>query len=559
MKKNIYSINLFLCFFCFFLLSFFSFQSNGYPAPSTYYDTVQKIYIGYYQRPADPAGLIYWAGRLDAKGGNLSEIIEAFANSAESQTLYGTIHSGNISMVVNDIYIALFARNADTGGQNYYVAGFNAGQFTAATIMLNVLNGATGGVDLQSVNNKLAAANFFTMTIDPDLDGSNFQLSYTGDADVIAGRNFLTLYATSVIVSTQAETTAYIRTHIAGPGDPILSQPATWVSSTIESIGNVGTHTSIAVDANEKVHISYYDFTRGMLKYTTNVTGNWVTSIIDSGGDYDTGISLDANGKVHIVYDGTGGDIKYATNATGSWVISTVESGAYSGVLGNDSIAIDSYGKVHISYFKASGIDLKYATNVSGTWQTSTVINGGSTAGTLPGYSASIDTDSNNKIHISYYDDASPDSIKYITNASDIWDVTTIGTIGLAAGWKTSLAVDLNNKIHISYYDWTNDALKYASNASGTWQREIVDNSSGGVSNSSLTIDKANGNQIHLAYFSNSGFRYARKSVNTWEISVIDESWTGTYNSIAIGSNSIHISYHDGFNTSLKYATKPLL
>ena len=212
MRKIVrYSINLIGCFFCFFLLSFFSFQSTAYPAASSHFDTVQKIYIGYYQRAADPGGLIYWAGRLDNNGGNLTEIIEAFANSTESRALYGTVNSSNISNVVNDIYLALFNRDAEAGGRDYYVNGFNTGRFTAATIMLNVLNGAVGGGDLQSVNNKLDAANLFTRTIDPELDGSNFQVTYAGDGDAIAGRNFLALYATSVRVATQAETTAYLR------------------------------------------------------------------------------------------------------------------------------------------------------------------------------------------------------------------------------------------------------------------------------------------------------------------------------------------------------------
>lgn len=221
MKKNRYSINLIGCFFCFILLFFFSFHSNAYPAASLYFDTVQKIYIGYYQRAADPAGLIYWAGRLDASGGNLNEIIEAYANSAESQALYGTIDSSNISTVVNDIYYALFGRNAEIEGLNYYVNGFNLGQFTPATIMLNVLHGAQNE-DLQSINNKLAAANLFTRASDPDLDGTNFQVTYAGVADAIAGRNFLALYATSTKVPTQAETTAYIKAYIADPADPIL-------------------------------------------------------------------------------------------------------------------------------------------------------------------------------------------------------------------------------------------------------------------------------------------------------------------------------------------------
>jgi len=166
------------------------FAHNAYPAPSYYFDTVQKVFIGYYQRPAAPGGLIYWAGRLDASGGNLTAIIEAFANSAESQRLYGAINSSNISSVVTSIFWALFNRAPGQAGLNYYVNGFNSGQFTAATIMLNVLNGAQNQ-DLQSVNNKVTTSNLFTKTIDPELDGINFQYNYSGDAIAQRARGFL--------------------------------------------------------------------------------------------------------------------------------------------------------------------------------------------------------------------------------------------------------------------------------------------------------------------------------------------------------------------------------
>jgi photosystem II stability/assembly factor-like uncharacterized protein len=196
-------------------------QSDPMSAP--YFDTVQETYIGYYQRPADPAGLIYWAERLDATGGSLTEIIEAFANSAESQALYGTINSSNISTVVNGIYNALFGRNAEAEGLNYYVNGFNSGHFTAATIMLNVLYSAQNE-DLQSVNNKLAAANLFTRTIDPELDGANFQVTYSGDKDAQKARNFLsTVGWDPATIPTQAEVTLFIKNNIADPGDPILN------------------------------------------------------------------------------------------------------------------------------------------------------------------------------------------------------------------------------------------------------------------------------------------------------------------------------------------------
>lgn len=223
MRKTINrSINLIGVFFCFFLLFFLSFQSTAYPVALSYYDTVQKIYIGYYQRAADPGGLLYWADRLDESGGNLTETIEAFASAAESNELYGSINSSNISNVVNGIYYALFGRDAEAEGLNYYVTGFNSGLFTPATIMLNVLSGAQND-DLRSLNNKLAASNQFTRIIDPELNGRRVA-TYEGSSDSIAARNYLASVTSNLSsLPTQIQATEYIKTNIANPGDAIYS------------------------------------------------------------------------------------------------------------------------------------------------------------------------------------------------------------------------------------------------------------------------------------------------------------------------------------------------
>lgn len=208
-------------------------------AYTDYLDTVQKVYIGYYQRAADPGGLIYWAAKLDAASGNLNEIIEAFANSAESTALYGTIDSSNIGDVVDDIYNALFGRDAEAGGKAFYVDGFTAGTFTAATIMLNVLNGATG-LDLLSVNNKVTAAELFTTTIDPGLDGRDYQATYDGDADAIQGRTFLsTVGWNPITIPTQSETTEFIQTNIADSGDPIGTTPSGQTYTLTTGVDNI--------------------------------------------------------------------------------------------------------------------------------------------------------------------------------------------------------------------------------------------------------------------------------------------------------------------------------
>lgn len=153
---------------------------------SDYFDTIQKLYIGYYQRPADPDGLNWWATELSQAGGNVNAIIEAFATSPESKGLYGTIDSNTIGSVVESVYMALLNRPAEKEGKAWWVAEFNAGRVTSAQIVLAMLSGAQND-DLLTINNKLTAANRFTASIDaePEL------CRYSGNDDAQMGRIFL--------------------------------------------------------------------------------------------------------------------------------------------------------------------------------------------------------------------------------------------------------------------------------------------------------------------------------------------------------------------------------
>ncbi len=94
----------------------------------------------------------------------------------------------------------------------------------------------------------------------------------------------------------------------------------------------------------------------------------WNIQTVDSAGNigYYTSLALDAGGNAHISYcDGTNGDLKYAAWNGSSWNIETVD---WEGSVGaHSSLALDSSGYPHISYYKryAGGpgtyADLKYA------------------------------------------------------------------------------------------------------------------------------------------------------------------------------------------------------
>ena len=286
------------------------------------------------------------------------------------------------------------------------------------------------------------------------------------------------------------------------------------LSTTVDS-NDVGNHNSIAVDSLNHVHISYaagggfYFNNTNALKYATNASGQWVITTVDSAGDAGdfSSIAVGSANKVHISYkDNTNGDLKYATNASGQWVITTVDS---TGNVGNfSSIAIDSANKVHISYLlgrtNMSYGDLKYATNVSGNWVTTTLESDIDRGGNSARYT-SIAIDSSDKVHISYYDDSWEDHLyhlKYATNASGSWVTTVVDSGSGMTGEYSSIAVDAAGNAHISYFDYANEFTKYATNASGDWSIAVVDYHGYWIASidgyTAITTDSEN--NVHVSY-----------------------------------------------------------
>ncbi|MFH1386079.1 MAG: hypothetical protein ABIH50_00220 [bacterium] len=327
--------------------------------------------------------------------------------------------------------------------------------------------------------------------------------------------------------------------------------------------------TAIGTDSNNKAHIAYYNDNIQGPKYATNISGSWGVSTIEAGGSvhgvggYGVALGIDSNNKPQVSYSGgfsvaanpTPG-LRYSDNSTGSWVKSIIgdynagEFGRYS------AIGVDNNDKTYVG-FQANGTGyLKYYTNANGSWE-------GFVVDKERSQKTSLVIDTNNKLHFAYYGEAGK-KIKYATNASGTWITQEVAAVeyivdSVVTDIDHSIAIDGNGKIHIVYDDRENAALRYATNTSGAWVVSTLANvgSKNSVSTNPCIKVDANG-KLYVTYVDASGaLKIATNVTGAWLFMTVVKQSSG-YPSLAIGTNGKkYLSYYEGTGTTtkVKYAS----
>jgi len=329
----------------------------------------------------------------------------------------------------------------------------------------------------------------------------------------------------------------------------------------------------------------YYDIL--VLKLNTSGAYQWHSFYGSSSYDYGLGIGTDGSGNVYIsgysdgawngpagqsplhAYSGNADTFVLKLDSNGSYQWHTFYGSSYADLGGG--IATDGRGNVYVTGFSTAtwngpagqsplhahsspGYYDVFVLKLASEWTISTIdiIEG------VGGKYNSITIDSKNKAHISYYYLPTGD-LKYATNASGSWQTITIDST-YEKGTYNSIAIDSNDKVHISYRDSYTPALKYATNASGSWVTSTIDNAGWGGGVTSIATDS--NNKVHIVYFDNTNIdlKYATNVSGSWETFTVDSAGNvapgASSRSIAIDSNDkVHINYYDGTNGYLKYAT----
>ena len=286
----------------------------------------------------------------------------------------------------------------------------------------------------------------------------------------------------------------------SGAAEPVdssadLSASPLWFNIEVDIPGIVGQYASVAIDPlTDTTYVSYYDVSNQELRLAMNKgfgTGNcgpsnsWLCTTVDSSGNVGMYSSIainPANDEIGIAYyDATNGRLKYVHGEICpicAWSIESIDEpilfptdnkGRFS------SLAYDSGGTPYIAYYfeNTSGVDALMVASgkngncgygsAAGEWQCDTIWTGEGV-----GQYASLALDGSGNLYIAYYDGANGDlwhaTSRSGTNCGPGGNSWLCYPVSVAndVGKYTSIYVDNSNDFHIAYYDATTDELKYA-------------------------------------------------------------------------------------------------
>lgn len=144
---------------------------------------LQSLYVSYFNRPADTAGLAFWNDALTANPNMLKDIERSFALSAEFRLEHADDSNHEI---VEEIYENLFGRDPDINGWKYWTDLLDRKVITIDNVATHISSAAVG-LDKIIFEGKVSAANMFTQRLDLPKE----QAAYQGKAALDLAEDFL--------------------------------------------------------------------------------------------------------------------------------------------------------------------------------------------------------------------------------------------------------------------------------------------------------------------------------------------------------------------------------
>lgn len=143
---------------------------------------IQQLYIALYGRPADAGGQAYWGNMLATDPNAIPTIAATFAQSAE----YGATFGGKSGAAIVDIvYGNLFGHPPSAAQRAQFAAQLDQGG-NIGTVLGNILNAASAS-DMAVLDAKVSAAAAFTAALDTPAESE----AYSREPGHVAAREYI--------------------------------------------------------------------------------------------------------------------------------------------------------------------------------------------------------------------------------------------------------------------------------------------------------------------------------------------------------------------------------
>lgn len=324
-------------------------------------------------------------------------------------------------------------------------------------------------------------------------------------------------------------------------------QTSDFQTQNIDTTGNVGRYSSLALTSDLNSVITYFDTTNQTLKVCNGIYNFFNCGVVDTSITKGTSSVVYQDSNINIAYyDLTNEDLKFGTGNLGNFTTEIVNNGSGGPVYGDyPSLAYGTDGNYHISYFENTmNSSLWYSEGTFGNWTNTQVED----VNTFSGAYTSIAYGADGNVHISHIEGATQDGLRYCEGANSAWKCERIEADN--GSLTTSLVYGSDGNVHIAH---DNGALRYCNGSFGNWTCFTV---SAGSQTTMSMQEYLDGNYLISTQTSNNLY-LCNGNDSTWTCTLIDnlQSGVGQYSSLGVSGSKIFISAYNTNADDLRYST----
>ncbi|KTT52206.1 hypothetical protein SB11R_01890, partial [Pseudomonas oryzihabitans] len=289
---------------------------------------VESLYLAYFGRPAEPAGLAYWTAQTNA---TVDQISAAFAQQPEYTSVYGGLTR---AQTINQLYQNLFNRAAQSNELTYWQ---NSTDISVDRMALALTNGATG-TDRLLLDGKTQFASAATANLSSTATASDAKAALTG-AQIITSVSNGTATTQTLSAYLNASTSNTAANFYQQVAVQVANQSKVAVNGALFADGN---GVSISGGANFK------DATSGVISLNnvqSTVTNGTANPIAVSLATANKATDLTLSGTSGVATGGTAGSaVLTLTEASNTKIVNTLHLNVSDSAVANNSTGFDVSG-----------------------------------------------------------------------------------------------------------------------------------------------------------------------------------------------------------------------